>query len=405
MSKESIIKVTVGPTKNSPQYEKGKEFCYYINDHEAPKLIFNRTTKKGKPTRYCFEINTPGYPFVLEADEPADPASGRLAVKRQLNKPLEKGRFIFTVDSACPDQFSYGCSTESYMGGPIILDGTDNLRVTPIDLPKPLSEGTCLRVTKEAIFIGLVSGQIYRYAKNNLEIYCDLITLTKSSILKLYDFVLLPDRFYALVTGVQKKPQFALIEINLETNEASLLFRIAETQPANSCKPFAHIILSYPTLFITADKNIYRVDVQTAKNWEVYDDNEDDTLYRKSKESVGAMILVNNLPLYFGKEAWIEINSVVSGETRHVDKRLTKLGSFFTTADQIEGKEIFAGNSERYLICFSLEGDRIASGSGWTTEQIPPGLISIVCFGERVYLLFNTSEKRVLLGQLEKWRT
>lgn len=393
-NQDPITKVTLGrKTKKSPQDGKGSDLCFYLNGEEAPKLLLKRLNRKGLPAKYGFEVNTPGYPFALIVEDPADPAKGQLASRQILTKPIEKGLLDIVITEQFPSNFIYGCVNQPYMGAPVIIEqDKKEMKIVDLKLPETLIRGTAIRATEEGIFIAVITGQIYRFHKRRLETYIDFYATIKSKTVKLHDFVILPPadgkirRTILLISNLQKLPQYALVEI-IGDETPKLMFRIDE-----SAGP-AHLVLWGTTLFITTERNIYRIDVEKPGLYNVYQDNLDDcdgTLYLRNKQALTTMLVVDETLLFFGKEIWND------------KKRLRKFENPIRVAHQVKSGPFFAIDERRHLYYFTYEDGEILPG--WSVN-VSSEVLDITSYEDHLYLLILDDQERVSIRELENWQS
>lgn len=384
-----MITVTlVKKTSTNPSFGRGSEYCFILHDgtkpREAPKIEFPRFDRKGRPAKFCFKIDTPGYPFVLEYEDPGNPSVGKVPHIHQLTEPIEKGRLIIQIDSTFPESFRYGSTREPDMGGPIIIENPNDIAYNPISLPRPLKNAVAIRPFQNGLLIGLATGHIYNFVNNELKLFYDLMEIAKVKSIQLLDFVILPDhRVTALVSGLKRKPNIFLIEVGSDRQACTQPIDLPETGPVS-------MLLDFPTLFFMCRGIAYRIDIENPGGYSAYEDNEDDAIYLKPPDRTTCIQLHDNKMLYLGAELY------------EFDKRVAKFFTPITVAEKISANHFLAGNAQKNLLLFSLKKSQMISH--WTTE-IPAGLISIASTSTRVYLLHNDTDGRVQLYTLENWDT
>jgi len=93
-SPPSMVYVRIAPS----QYNQN-QMVYWLNGWERPRLVL----KRGK--KYQFNINTPGYPFMLSIGTP----------------PTDYFTTTYTIDNTVPTNFKYGCYSNLNMGGDVVV--------------------------------------------------------------------------------------------------------------------------------------------------------------------------------------------------------------------------------------------------------------------------------------------
>lgn len=109
--------ITVKPkTSSNPNYGRGSDNCFYLNDIEAPKIIL----KRGVYYEFQNESDEPLY-FSTDSEGGKD-APGSLAKNKKKGfHGLAKGTIFFLITDDLPDTFYYQSGKHSFMGGPIEL--------------------------------------------------------------------------------------------------------------------------------------------------------------------------------------------------------------------------------------------------------------------------------------------
>jgi hypothetical protein len=369
----AVFTITVEPkTEVNRFYRKGADVCYYItgtkDKKEAPLLKLQRVTENGKPTRYAFDINTKGYPLVLECYEGKE--------KKILCGPIEKGRLKFYVTSDFPDLVHYSCADPKYpdMGGPIEIESKDQIEIIPLSIKKPIRNGIKLKSYKNKLYLGLSTCQIYRLDELVLENILDIREATNMNSLKLHDFEFISEtRILALVSGLGKK-----IEDKKQKNILDLILgKKVKTVSLFTIKPAPNscLLLDFPILYAFSDELIYRVDISIPGEIVTDEENEDDELWITGPTIPKAILYWNEKFIFLNEDIWVSEN------------KIGPCGIDVTTAVLCNEREMLIGNNKGSLGLLKIEGKKFSPE--WEC-RLPAGLVSLCKCENKIYCLINT---------------
>lgn len=369
----AVFTITVeSKTEANRFYRKGADVCYYItgtkDKKEAPLLKLQRVTENGKPARYAFDINTKGYPLVIECYEGKE--------KKILCGPIESGRLKFCITSEFPDLLHYTCTDPRYpdMGGPIEVESKDQIEIIPLAIRKPIKNGIKLKTFENKLYLAIFTGQIYRIDDNVLESILDIREATGIKDLKLHDFEILGlTRVLALISGfgknLEERKKRHIFDLTLGKKvKVMALFDIKPS--SNNC-----LLVDFPMLYAFSDDLIYRVNVETPGEIVTEEDNEDEEFWRSGPTIPRSICMWNERFVFLNEHIWVS------------EDKIGPCGMDVTTSVLCSERELLIGNNKGSLGLIKIEGKKFSPE--WEC-RLPPGLVSLCKCENKIYCLINS---------------